>query len=164
MWDVGDVDSRTTVAQAEEEDGRSVEPETFGWGDWLLVYHLFGHIRPCCLWRSFGHASFDQFKLFLEGYVNFCLMKNARRWDSCHAQVMAKTVSCIRVHRTILPLVLSLWSRNSASRSCGPRTGVSVSCCVKVGVMVWVCLDMVLLLLFLLLHLQVASRADWWIK
>jgi hypothetical protein len=50
-------------------------------------------------------------------YVNFCLMKNALRWVNCHAHVTPSTVSWMSVHRTILPLVDSLWSRNSASRS-----------------------------------------------
>lgn len=51
-------------------------------------------------------------------YVNFCLMKKDRRCESCHAQVTPRTVNWINVHRTIFALVDSLWSRNSASRSC----------------------------------------------
>ena len=50
-------------------------------------------------------------------YVSFCLMKNALRCESCHAQVTPNTTSCTSVHLTTLALVLSDWSRNSASRS-----------------------------------------------
>jgi hypothetical protein len=51
-------------------------------------------------------------------HVNFCLMKKDRRCESCQAQVMPRTTSCIIVHRTTRELVDSDWSRNSASRSC----------------------------------------------
>lgn len=51
-------------------------------------------------------------------YVSFCLMKKARRWLSCQAQVAPRTRSCTSVHRTTRELVSSDWSRNSASRSC----------------------------------------------
>lgn len=56
--------------------------------------------------------------LSLALYVSFCLMKKDRRWDSCQAQVTPSTTSWIRIHRTTRALVLSDWSRNSASRSC----------------------------------------------
>lgn len=59
------------------------------------------------------------------GYVSFCLMKKDRRWESCHAQVAPRTMSWMTIHRTTRELVVSDWSRNSASLSC---FGVSYSC------------------------------------
>ena len=38
-------------------------------------------------------------------HVSFCLMKKARRWDSCQAQVTPNTMSCSRVHLTTLAFV-----------------------------------------------------------
>jgi hypothetical protein len=45
-------------------------------------------------------------------------MKNARKCESCHAQVTPRTTSWIMVQRTTRAFVVSDWSRNSASRSC----------------------------------------------
>ena len=59
-------------------------------------------------------------------YVSFCLIKKDRRCDSCQAHVTPSTVSWIRIQRTTRPLVLSDWSRNSASRSCFVRNAVSI--------------------------------------
>ena len=50
-------------------------------------------------------------------YVSFCLMKKARKCDSCQAHVIPSTTSCTIVHRTTLEFVVSDWSLNSASRS-----------------------------------------------
>jgi hypothetical protein len=51
-------------------------------------------------------------------YVSFCLMKKARRCDSCHTHVTPRTTSWMMVQRTTRAFVVSDWSRNSASRSC----------------------------------------------
>jgi len=45
-------------------------------------------------------------------------MKKERRWESCHAQVMPMTMSWMMIQRITRALVVSDWSRNSASRSC----------------------------------------------
>lgn len=66
--------------------------------------------RPCMVLPLPDHP--------LMTYTSFCLTKNARRCVSCHAQVTPRTASWISVHRTTRELVLSDWSRNSASRSC----------------------------------------------
>ena len=41
-------------------------------------------------------------------YVNFCLMKNARRYVNCQAQVRASTKHCKSAHRATRLLTLSL--------------------------------------------------------
>ena len=38
-------------------------------------------------------------------YVNFCLMKKARKCESCQAQVTPSTTSCNNVHLTTLAFV-----------------------------------------------------------
>ena len=40
-------------------------------------------------------------------HVSFCLMKNARRCESCQAQVTPNTINCSKVHLTTLAFVLS---------------------------------------------------------
>lgn len=58
-------------------------------------------------------------------------MKKDRRCDSCQAQVMPRTTSWMTIQRTTRELVVSDWSLNSASRSCGfLRCDVSELCCV----------------------------------
>lgn len=46
-------------------------------------------------------------KLSLPIQVSFCLIKNARRCESCQAHVIPNTINCSKVHLTTLAFVLS---------------------------------------------------------
>ena len=88
---------------------------------WFGFFSFFSiKTSRLCVYYPTQDKSGGELYSFYEGgelYVSFCLMKNARRCVNCHAQVTPRTKSCTNVHRTTRALVVSDWSRNSASRS-----------------------------------------------